>query len=602
MGKVNSQNQNNIWYFGDHAGLDFNSGSPVSLVNGQINTPEGSASISDNNGNLLFYTDGITIWNKNHIQMPNGSGLLGNLSTTQAALIVPKPSSSSLYYLFVIDQLGGAMTYSIVDMTLQAGNGDVTSTKNVMLHPSASEKQTAIQKCDGNIWLISHEWNSNNFFADLIVPSGINPSVNSSIGTVHQGGSQPFYNTVGYLKASQQGNRLALALRDANLYEVFDFDITTGIVSNPITLSSTNYNTAYGVEFSPDGTKLYGSTLLGYNVYQFNLMAVSPAAIAASAMQIASTSGLGAALQSAPNGKIYVAQSYSQTSGVPYLGVINSPNILGSNCNYVNNGITLGGRTSMLGLPNFMISPISAFNLSISGNTTVCSGQSTKLTATGALAYSWTGGTTSSSATINVSPLIKSTYYVTGTNVCGSAIDSVTVSALPITKAQFTYQNSDCDPVVSFVNLSQATSQIYWNFGDGTNSSIPNPSHTYLPGVYTALMVVNPNTSCADSIQQTINSTANALQKINIPDIFTPNNDGINDEFEIAGLNMCEDYHLEIYNRWGQKIFETKTPEITYWNGTNGDKNKIVEGMYYYILTSSQKSITPFKGAVTLIK
>ena len=54
------------WYFGDMAGLTFNSGSPVALLNGQLITREGCASISDKDGNLLFYTDGSVVYNKNH--------------------------------------------------------------------------------------------------------------------------------------------------------------------------------------------------------------------------------------------------------------------------------------------------------------------------------------------------------------------------------------------------------------------------------------------------------------------------------------------------------------------------------------------------------
>jgi len=66
-----SQKEANIWYFGENAGLDFNSGVPVALLDGQLNTREGCATISDKNGNLLFYTDGITVWNRSHKIMQN---------------------------------------------------------------------------------------------------------------------------------------------------------------------------------------------------------------------------------------------------------------------------------------------------------------------------------------------------------------------------------------------------------------------------------------------------------------------------------------------------------------------------------------------------
>ena len=71
---VNAQREAAIWYFGQYSGLDFNSGTPVPLT-GSLNTIEGCASISNVQGNLLFYTDGSTVWNANNTIMQNGTGL-----------------------------------------------------------------------------------------------------------------------------------------------------------------------------------------------------------------------------------------------------------------------------------------------------------------------------------------------------------------------------------------------------------------------------------------------------------------------------------------------------------------------------------------------
>ena len=75
---VHSQKEANIWYFGENAGLDFNNDIPVALIDGQLNTHEGCATIADDDGNLIFYTDGIAVWNKNHQVMLNGLGLMGD--------------------------------------------------------------------------------------------------------------------------------------------------------------------------------------------------------------------------------------------------------------------------------------------------------------------------------------------------------------------------------------------------------------------------------------------------------------------------------------------------------------------------------------------
>src|SRR5688572_24124712 len=88
---VQAQKENNNWYFGNKAGITFNNGSPVALAASAMNTNEGTISVSDSTGNLLFYSDGKTIWNRNHVPMQNGTSLMGNKSATQSVLAVPKP-------------------------------------------------------------------------------------------------------------------------------------------------------------------------------------------------------------------------------------------------------------------------------------------------------------------------------------------------------------------------------------------------------------------------------------------------------------------------------------------------------------------------------
>ncbi|MBP9882859.1 MAG: hypothetical protein KBF32_05630, partial [Chitinophagales bacterium] len=132
-----SAQQADNWYFGVFAGLNFSTSAPVVLTDGQVNTPEGCAAVSDTAGSLLFYTDGITVWNNQHLPMPNGTGLLAGSSCTQAALIAMQPGSSSLYYVFTLDEIGGpfGFRYSIVDMSLQSGLGDVIE-KNILIQNS----------------------------------------------------------------------------------------------------------------------------------------------------------------------------------------------------------------------------------------------------------------------------------------------------------------------------------------------------------------------------------------------------------------------------------------------------------------------------------
>jgi gliding motility-associated-like protein len=340
--------ETNIWYFGNKAGLDFNSGVPVALTNGAMNTSEGCSSICDASGNLLFYTSGNTVWSKNHGPMSNGTGLVGHTSSTQSAIIVPHPGNTNLYYIFTTDFHGGAkgLSYSIVDLSFFGGLGKVT-TKNILLHAPTTEKVTAILHANQkDIWVVSHDYFSSNFRTYLVDATGLNSSpIITNVGMTHSGSFG--YNSQGYLTASPQGNKIALSSDWGNAWEILDFDNATGIPSNPITF--TNYNRIYGLEFSPNGKILYASEWVGLcKLYQFDLTGGTYTSINNSAQIIASVNGNYqiCALKAAPDGKIYVARlGYT-------IGRINFPNVPGAGCNYVHNAINLLTGMSQYGLPN----------------------------------------------------------------------------------------------------------------------------------------------------------------------------------------------------------------------------------------------------------
>ncbi|CAM3906845.1 MULTISPECIES: hypothetical protein [Flavobacterium] len=98
---------NNNWIFGGNAGLDFSTSVPTQ--GNSIDAKEGCASISDTNGTLLFYTDGSKLWDGNHVQRAIGaSGLKGNNSSIQSAIIVPYPGNDKQYYVFTADGSSGS--------------------------------------------------------------------------------------------------------------------------------------------------------------------------------------------------------------------------------------------------------------------------------------------------------------------------------------------------------------------------------------------------------------------------------------------------------------------------------------------------------------
>jgi hypothetical protein len=236
-----AQREANNWYFGEFLGLDFNSGTAVPLNNGKLNTIEGVATISNSNGNLLFYTDGIKVWNRGHQVMPNGTGLFGDPSSSQSAIIVPKIGDTTKYYVFTVAQLSGpnGLRYSMVDMNLDNGNGDI-NLKNVPLQSNVVEKITAVKHCNNrDVWVITHGSKSDIYYAFLVTPSGINTTpVISHTGAVLPGVVPPSTqdsSSLGYLKASPNGKRIAAAHWTVGA-DVSDFDNATGIVSNTFNL------------------------------------------------------------------------------------------------------------------------------------------------------------------------------------------------------------------------------------------------------------------------------------------------------------------------------------------------------------------------------
>ena len=252
---LNSQNEASNWYFGNNAGISFNpNGTVTSVDGGQIVTYEGCASISDQNGDLLFYTDGTTVYNRNHNIMSNGFGLLGDPSSSQSAIVVPKPGDASIYYIFTVGSSlnPNGLKYSVVDMDQSGGLGAITL-KNVNLLNNCSEKISAVLKdCESQeIWVITlanntggnGEWNM--FYSYRVTTSGvISVPVTSLIPL-------GIFDARGYLKLSPDGQKLACANVENGLY-LFDFDSQTGLVSSPIYLpigGSVNKHKAFKEEW-----------------------------------------------------------------------------------------------------------------------------------------------------------------------------------------------------------------------------------------------------------------------------------------------------------------------------------------------------------------
>ena len=360
-----SQNKNSVWCFGDSAGIDFGSGVPVTFQSG-MDSRGSCVSISDNNGNLLFYAATMPysgsnpafstiVFNSTNSIMANGDSIFGK-GWYQELVIVPNPANDSTYYLFSIGSTTTfGLCYSIIDMRLNNGLGAVT-VKNIQLQSFQQvDCLNAVKHGNGRDWWVlfrkagSLSNGNNDWYSYLITPDSIqNVSVQS----------------IGSLNKTNSGHTNLIGLT-----ELYDFDRCSGLLSNLVTiepeaLPSVPY--LFSCAFSPDASKLYVSTADQPTwLFQYDLNASNITLSKDTLWTISSPQYAGGGLKLAPDNKIYLASIYYNGVQFPYpyqdtvynmynmnLSVINQPDSLGSACDFQPYSFYLGGKRTYLGLPN----------------------------------------------------------------------------------------------------------------------------------------------------------------------------------------------------------------------------------------------------------
>jgi len=442
------QGENNIWCFGTTGGLNFNNNPPTSYVS-NLNGWEGPSSVCNAAGNLLFYCNGDKVYDRNNNQMPNGSGLTGNYSTTQGTAIIQSYTNGNQYFLFTMQNYGQPpyyLSYSIIDMTLNAGFGDVVAAqKNIVIDSSVGEKMV-VAKGNCATWLIVHHRSQPDFHAFKVDWNGIN--VNSVIST---SGASTNY-TVGEMKMSTNNNNIAVANDvSPNDLGLHSFDQATGIVSNYIHLDSID---AYGVNYSPDDSKLYVGSISNNPVYQYDL-SLLPNVAAVLASKTGVTTGSGFGLRTGPNNKVYFVSGNT-------ISVFNDPNLPGPACNPTYN-ITQALTAWTLGNQFVVNSGNGNGNTFSSHDTTACLQDTLALSApAGYNTYLWSDGKTTQTDSFTSA----GTWWVISTNTCGVATDTFHVHAAPVSNT-----TASTDTTICFVNnvpvFSAITGYTTYTWSDG---------------------------------------------------------------------------------------------------------------------------------------
>lgn len=501
------------WFFGDHAGIRFTASGVADLPGSALKTEEGCATISDTAGNLLFYTDGSTVYNRNHVIMTGGTGLMGNISSSQSSIIVPMPGSDSLYYIFTaaVPSFTARYYYNIVDMSAQGGFGEVIQ-KNISLsNDMSSERITAVQHRNRrDFWIITNPVGTNIFKAFLLTSAGvqITPSV-TTIGYVPPTG-------YGMIKGSPDGQMLvqtasfssSMPFPSSPSTQLFRFDAANGYLFKPISLYSPQ--STYGCAFSPNSEKLYLTSgfpnpSIGGPLTQFTVSSYDSASIVNSfyTFNITTPGGWGD-ISLGPDSVLYISRCLEKK-----LSAIKNPNADGPSCNFVDVAVALSGK-GIFGLPNFynnINNPPFYIDVQQQGCLEFSFSFHTNYQGTGS--YSWDFGDghfSSDSAPVhtyirNSNDSFLVTFYFRSADMSVKTYLQQWVTLPPKPKAVFTAQTNGCagNPVTLTNNSTgNGTPVFHWDFGDHTTSSQPNPVKRYADsGTYTIRLSLVDSLGCA---------------------------------------------------------------------------------------------------------
>ncbi|PZF71584.1 T9SS type B sorting domain-containing protein [Taibaiella soli] len=493
--KANAQGEQNLWTFGN-VGINFNTATPTTYPNNLFPGYEGSASICNAAGQMLFYTNGFWAWNRDHEIMPELTGGVGGYTSaisptvgypplmpwsgtyaTQPTAIAGMPNNPNKYYIFSLAS-GGQLYYSVVDMSLNGGKGGIVSgKKSIFMDAGLTEKLTVVKGCN-NIWVMARAKATNQYRAYEINDTGIvNAPVISNVGGLPVG-----WYRYGVIKFSPDGLKMAAACNEAwntkGGLELYDFNPQTGHLSNALVLdSSSTLGYYYGACFSPDNSKLYATTssfsylntFYSGKVRQFNLTLSPPAAIIASNTVVFSSfvyslDNLGD-LKRAVNGKIYFG------NGLSAMNYIDNPNSAGLGCNAVGNVLLFTGGSTYRGMPNDIAIITPPDSVKMNKTVTVCFKDTAVLTADTGKRYLWDNGSSSRQRIVTSAGVYVVRYINTD---CKYQTDSIRVrfTHLPVISAAG-YSCPDAKQGKAWINpQSGDTTSFQYTWKDGSGNAL----------------------------------------------------------------------------------------------------------------------------------
>jgi len=550
--------------YDDIVRMDFTIVPPELIPTGVGNGFESIAHAEDAGGNILFFANSNGIYRGNGTLMFGSAGILINPSSTEVA-VCPVPGQSQKYYVIYNSEVCSPLYYSIVDLSLMGGAGDVTALNTqiaagsysegmeVIKRPCSEDLALLVYECDAGIKrfdILANGITNETLLAALPIPPPVNPQ-----SSIYQGRGELDYHN----------GRLGLAFTFTPSVYFADFDPFTFTLSNGnlVNFTPAGNSGMYGLEFSPDGSKAYVSHW--YQNFTDNLFQYDFSTGNITGFHLYSNAGDPFYPETGPgqielgsDGNLYVIMD----GGDEIVRIKNagSPN---PQITYIPAGTTLA-----MGISDPVQSEI--FEAPAGHTIILCQGDTAELFAPAIpnSTFLWSTGATD----FSISVTEPGTYWVQVSGAC------------EVTDTFHVYDtNFDLGPEQSFCEGDSLLIGAEIPGADYLWSTDETTSHIYLSGggsYWLEISVPQCQSTISDTVLVKIKGSPAELE---MPNVFTPNGDQINDRYIPVTAPLTDRFRLYIYDRWGVKIAETEDYMLG-WDGKNGAGDTFPDGVYYWIV------------------
>lgn len=677
-----------VWCLGYMAGLDFKAPAPAPFLSSVHTHAASAATQCDANGNVLFYANGLKIWDKDGNQMPGSINPVWSAYTSSwnlNSMIIPDGANTNRYFVFTTfpsrgeppfgAYFSGQLTYSVVDMSLNGGKGDVVPGFNhILLDTNCGHYMTIAPGSSCNYWVIVQSYKSGQYdfrtyeVNILGVQSKAVVSQFTQVPSLFPNGSgHDVGNRAGNMIYSYTRNKVLVAYENADVVS-YDLDPATGKVSNPTALTwayplveTVVSATIPAICLSPDEQLLYTSGYCtgvpgsGFTIRQYPLTMTGNTLKAGSPYMVfnppddtylAVENGSGfaweqSAMQLGPDKKIY----HAFTMGQSFMGRINNPDVPGIGCNFVPNAVSLLPNTyttSALPSPRFARKSVEQVGSS-SYDTIACFQPSITLHApAGFSSYEWQDGSRDNAFVATSS---GQHFVISTDNTCHQRKDSFNIELVNFDLSVGDDIVTCYDTILRVTTDAPSGAQYTWSDGsNGSELAIAGPGmysvtithngcskqdnvtveneilaldlphdtaictgeklaldatidgivqYTWQNGIDNPIYIVEQGGVYTVDVRKghcDISSTIDVQEEYcdhclsGIPNIFTPNGDGLNDLFRPIIYPICpvREYRFSVYNRFGERVYHT-TDTKGGWDGKYKGQHADVSTYFYQL-------------------